>query len=140
VEASVTAEGVTIHELNNSGDVRGRSYPVSNGWLADAFAVRSAHITTVKSGHLRGNHFHAARREVLIIQYTDDWSVHWDTGEGTEVRRRTFRGEGTVVLEISPHSSHAVRNDGSQLLFVVGLADAGYDADLPDARPRVVVD
>jgi dTDP-4-dehydrorhamnose 3,5-epimerase-like enzyme len=130
--------GLTILELKDSGDVRGSSFPVPADWFSNTFPVRDVHITTVLPGHIRGNHYHVVRHEVLIVIFTDQWSLHWDNGAETTISRRRFDGNGAVVIRVPPHSSHAIRNDGSALLHLVGLTDGAYDPAAPDAFPREV--
>ena len=129
---------LTILELKSSGDARGNSFPVPPDWFSPAFPVRDAHISTVLPGHIRGNHYHVVRQEVLIVLFADQWSLHWDSGDQTAISHRKFDGHGAVVIRVPPHSSHAVRNDGSATLHVVGLTDGVYDAAAPDAFPREV--
>jgi hypothetical protein len=129
---------LTYLELTDSGDERGSSFPVPGSWFSEAFPVRDGHITTLLPGHTRGNHFHRARHEVFVVMFDDLWSLHWDTGEGTRRQHRQFEGRGTVLIRIEPLASHAIRNDGSALLRLVGLTDGAYDPVSPDAFPRKV--
>jgi hypothetical protein len=133
-------EGLIFAELTSGGDERGRSFALPGSWLPDAFPVRDGHITTLLPGHIRGNHFHRIRREILIVMFEDRFSLHWDTGEGTPLHHRQFEGQGTVAVMVEPQSSHAIRNDGSVFLHIVGLSDAAYDPLVPDAVSRQVCD
>ncbi len=56
--------------------------------------------------------------------HRDAWSLHWDSGEGSAVCSRD--------------AAHAVRNDGTEDLYIVGLSDGEYDPAAPDAYPRRV--
>lgn len=124
--------------LKDSGDGRGSSFPVPDGCFAGGFPVRDAHLSTLMPGHVRGDHFHVARHEILLVMSVDRWSLHWDSGDGTRVDVRLFDGPGAVVIRVPPHASHAIRNDGSAPLQIVGLTDGPYDAAAPDAYPRQV--
>lgn len=129
---------LTFLELTDSGDERGSSFPVPGTWLAGTFPLRDGHVTTLLPGYIRGNHFHRTRNEILIVMSEDRWSLHWDTGEGTACQYQQFEGRGTVVIRVGPHASHAIRNDGSVLLHLVGLSDDLYDPAVPDTFPREV--
>jgi hypothetical protein len=133
-------EGLTFVELTGNGDERGRSFALPGSWLSDAFPVRDGHVTTLLPGHIRGNHFHRIRREILILMFEDRCSLHWNTGEGTPLHHHQFEGQGTVAVMVEPHASHAIRNDGSVLLHIVGLSDAAYDPLMPDTVFRQVCD
>jgi dTDP-4-dehydrorhamnose 3,5-epimerase-like enzyme len=135
---NVTSDELTVTELKDSGDERGSSFPTPEGCLGGEFALRDAHLSTLEPGHLRGNHFHVARHEILLVMFTDRWSLHWDSGSGTPVTTRVFDGTGAVIVRVPPYASHALRNDGSSPLHIVGLTDGPYNPADPDAFPRQV--
>jgi oxalate decarboxylase/phosphoglucose isomerase-like protein (cupin superfamily) len=134
----VTDSGLRVTVLKDSGDDRGSSFPAPDGCFEGGFTVRDAHMSTLLPGHIRGNHFHVARHEILLVTSADRWSLHWDSGIGTPVETRTFDGTSAVVIQVPPHTSHAVRNDGSAPLHIVGLTDGPYDPAAPDAYLRQV--
>lgn len=102
-------------------------------------AVRDVHFAEIHPGAIRGNHYHALRRKVVCIRYAGDWSFHWDTGPDTAVQTENFSGSGAVVVEIEPLSSHAVRNDGSTILQMVGFSNIVFDPNRRETYARQVV-
>jgi len=102
-------------------------------------SVKDIYIATIKPGAVRGNHYHCDRREVLCLIYNGEWSLHWDCGPETQTQREVFSGSGTVLVEIEPLASHAVRNDGEADILLVGLFSMPYDASQPDSYVRRVV-
>lgn len=104
--------GLQITVLKDSGDVRGSSFPVPGECFGDGFTLRDAHLSTLDPGHIRGNHFHVTRNEILMVLATAPWSLHWDSVGGTRVSVREFGGTSAVLMRVSPRSSHAIRNDG----------------------------
>jgi dTDP-4-dehydrorhamnose 3,5-epimerase-like enzyme len=126
-------------ELTEHGDERGSSYEISDGWIASGFVARDMHVTTTMPGCLRGNHYHVARREILIVTFTDRWSAYWDSGPDTDVRTAEFSGSGCVVLYVPRMVSHAIRNDGAARLHITAITDGPYDPEKPDAFTRKVV-
>lgn len=130
-----------IVELDDSTDDRGFSFSILAESLALIGAIRDVHIAEIRPGAVRGNHYHAHRGEILAVVFTDKWSVHWDTGEGTEVHRRSFDGRGAVALVPPRGWSHAVRNDGSDSMWIYAASDVAYNPDpvARDAVRRVVV-
>jgi hypothetical protein len=130
---------LSIVELSDSGDARGSSHSVPAEVFSGHFPLADMHIATIEPGAVRGNHFHAVRRELLVIMAADRWSLHWDEGEGTPVQQRSFGGLGAVVVTVPIGMSHAVRNDGAVAMGMVGLTDGPYDAERPDAYARPVV-
>lgn len=129
----------SVVDLKDSGDVRGSSFSVPAELFAGPFPVADMHVATIEPGAVRGNHYHALRREVLVITAVDRWSLHWDEGAGTPARQREFSGPGAVLVTVPDGVSHAIRNDGAVPMQIIGLADGPYDPARPDAHPRSVV-
>jgi oxalate decarboxylase/phosphoglucose isomerase-like protein (cupin superfamily) len=130
--------GLRITVIEDSGDGRGSSFPVPGACLTGGFPVHDAHLSTLMPGRVRGDHFHVARQEILLVMSVDRWSLHWDSGAGTRVDSRAFDGPTAVVIQVPPHASHAIRNDGDAPLQIVGLTDGPYDPAAPDAYLRQV--
>ena len=130
---------VRIIELEDRGDQRGSSYTIPKRQFEFLGSVVDVHFSTTLSGHIRGNHFHRLRREVLVVRFEDSWTMAWDRGEGTVPEMRKFDGEGTVVVEIEPLASHAVRNDGQRPLLIIALCNGPYDPAKPDSYNRRVL-
>ena len=89
---------------------------------------------TLHSGLVRGNYFHRASSESIVVLYADRWTLKFDSGEGTPVETRSFSGSGAVHLEIDPRSAHAIRNDGTSDLHVFAIGDP------EDREPRVLIE
>ncbi|MGY2062220.1 polysaccharide biosynthesis C-terminal domain-containing protein, partial [Nocardia gipuzkoensis] len=126
-----------------STDDRGWSCALLAEQLSRIGAIADVHIGEIRPGGVRGNHWHARRGELIAVVATDRWSLHWDTGEGTEVRTRHFEA-GAVAVAPPPGWAHAVRNDGARSMWIFAASDAPYDRHATDpvardAIPRVVV-
>ncbi len=130
---------VRILQLDDRGDQRGSSYTLQEQQFSFLGSVVDVHFSTTLPGHMRGNHFHRLRKEVLVVRHEDSWTFAWDQGEGTAPEMRKFDGAGTVVVEIEPLSSHAVRNDGQRPLLIFAMTNGLYDPVNPDSYGRVVL-
>ncbi len=130
---------VRIVTIADAGDERGCSFSMPDAWNRFLAALADLHVTTIRPGHVRGNHYHARHKEILIVIHSDRWSFHWDSGAGTTVQHRPFTGTGAALIEISPLASHAVSNTGERDLLVAGMSDARYNPQRPDAYPRPVI-
>lgn len=130
---------VQIAIVADIGDERGSSFTLPDAWTRFLVSVADMHVTTIKPGHTRGNHYHARHREILVVVYQDTWAFHWDSGAGSPVEHRIFQGRGSAVIEILPSASHAVVNTGNRDIVVLGMSDARYNPASPDAYPRPVV-
>ncbi len=129
---------LTFYALADAGDQRGRSFSPPPELLSDELRMSDLHIATVRPGRIRGNHFHVKRNEVLIVTYADRWSLYWDDGETTPVNHQEFHGPGATIIRVPPLASHAIHNDGTQELNLVGISDQVFDANSPDSFPRRV--
>jgi dTDP-4-dehydrorhamnose 3,5-epimerase-like enzyme len=127
-----------IKRLSDRGDDRGSSYTPDDHWPAFLGKVADLHIATVLPGKIRGNHLHLRKREILLVIHADKWSFHWDEGPGTPSRQCVFEGNGAESIEVPAGCSHAVRNDGSVPLTVLGFSDEVYNPADPDAEKRPV--
>ena len=126
-----------ISELGNLGDTRGFSFTLPPGALDFLKRVADLHLASIMPGSVRGNHYHLRRREAIVVLPGAEWSLHWDDGEGLPLQHRSFQGNSAVLVLVSPDSSHAVRNDGEALLWLVACSSETYDPAESVAR-RVV--
>jgi len=131
---------VEVIQLSDTGDHRGSSFPLGSEWLNFLGRAVDCHVMTIKPGRVRGNHYHAGKREILIIVYKDRWSLCWDTGPSTSAQGHTITGSGAVMVKVAPLASHAIVNDGGLDLFVMALCSEPYDPSAPDSFPRMVSD
>lgn len=132
------SQRLRITVLTSAADERGSSYTATGEWASFLGTTEDLHITHTLPGHVRGNHFHAARHEVLVVLYEDAWTVAWDAGEGTSVTRQHFAGKGSVLIEVAPLAAHAIANTGAAPLWIVGMSSAPFDPRTPDSFPRQV--
>jgi dTDP-4-dehydrorhamnose 3,5-epimerase-like enzyme len=118
---------IQISELGNNGDARGFSFTAPAEALEFMGRVSDIHLASTKPNAVRGNHYHLLRREAIVVLPGTAWSLHWDEGEGTPAQHRSFGGSGAVLVLVSPGASHAVRNDGASLLWLVACSSESYD-------------
>jgi dTDP-4-dehydrorhamnose 3,5-epimerase-like enzyme len=122
----LTLEQMHVLPLDSSADGRGFSFSVLSEHLGRIGAVHDLHIAEILPGSVRGNHYHVHRGEIIAVVYHDRWSLHWDEGEGTDVRHEVFDGAGAVAVVPPKNWSHAVRNDGSVGMLIVAASDQPY--------------
>ena len=86
------------------------------------------HVSSSQPGTVRGNHYHLRRREAIVILPGTSWSFHWDEGGKTPAQHRSFKGDRAILILVSPDASHAIRNDGSETLWLLAISSEIYDA------------
>ncbi len=118
---------IEISELHNNGDARGLSFTAPTEALEFVGRMADVHLASTKPGAVRGNHYHLRRREAIVVLPGTPWSLHWDEGEGSAAQHRVFDGTCAVLVLVSPGASHAVRNDGAGLMWLVAISSETYD-------------
>jgi dTDP-4-dehydrorhamnose 3,5-epimerase-like enzyme len=126
-----------IVELSRIADERGLGVSVLTAPLKWVQPVQDLHIASIRPGMVRGNHFHTSKHEAIAVAATGAWSLHWDTGVGTEPAQRMFTGDQAVLVEVPPRWAHAVRNEGDADLWIVAISDRPYEAAETVARKLV---
>ncbi len=126
-----------ISELDNHGDGRGFSFSPPREALDFLGRIADMHLAATRPGSIRGNHYHLRKQEAIIFLPGAAWSLHWDEGEGTPIQRRSFDGTSAILVLVSPGCSHAVRNDGHGLLWLVACSSEPYDPQTVVARKVV---
>jgi hypothetical protein len=130
--------GPTFATASLGGDVRGFSFEPPAALFSQLGDVRDLHVMTIRPGHVRGNHYHAAKDEMFLILHQDAWSLHW-SGAGGPTNSRAFAGGGGVTIVMPRMLGHAIRNDGTEDLFVVGASTTAFNPADPDAFPMTVI-
>jgi dTDP-4-dehydrorhamnose 3,5-epimerase-like enzyme len=128
---------IQISRLDNHGDARGFSFALPPQALEFLERVGDLHLASTAPGAVRGNHYHLHKREAIVFLPGAAWSLHWDEGPDMAVQRRSFDGSCAVMVLISPGCSHAVRNDGAGILWLVACSSEAYDPATVVARKVV---
>jgi mannose-6-phosphate isomerase-like protein (cupin superfamily) len=118
---------IQISELSNSGDGRGFSFTAPVEALEYVGRMADVHLASTKPGAVRGNHNHLKRREAIVVLPGAKWSFHWDEGDETAAQHREFDGGHAVLVLVAPGASHAVRNEGEDLLWLIAISSEQYD-------------
>jgi len=126
-----------ISDLKNNGDHRGLSFTAPPEALSFVGRMADVHLASIKPGALRGNHYHLRRREAIVVLPGTRWSLHWDEGQNSTAQHREFDGGSAVLLLISPDASHAMRNDGENILWFLAISSEAYDPAESVARKVV---
>ena len=128
---------VQISELSNGGDARGFSFTVLAQALEFVGCAADVRLASTKPNAVRGNYFHLKRREAIVVMPGSRWSLHWDEGAGTSTEHRVFNGSCAVLVLAALGASHAVRNDGADMLWLAAISSKTYDPAETVARKVV---
>jgi dTDP-4-dehydrorhamnose 3,5-epimerase-like enzyme len=126
-EKFLNTSTVQICKLLDSADIRGHSFTVPTQALEFVGEIRDIHIASMLPNAIRGNHYHQRRREAIVIIHDGDCSVHWQEPASSEIHHQSLAKAGSHLVLIPAEISHAVRNDGSQELWIVALSSEPYE-------------
>ena len=94
--------------------------------------VKNTHFGRISPGSIRGNHYHHQTKEMLIITYSDRWTLAWSEKDSLEVLKRKFAGSGAVLIKINEKTAHSVKNNGEKDLEIIALSNRIFPKENPD--------
>ena len=127
-----TMQDIEIKKLENNGDKRGALYNISDTDMKFLDKVKNTHFGRISPGSIRGNHYHHQTKEMLIITYSDRWTLAWSEKDSTEVLKRKFAGSGAVLIKINEKTAHSVKNNGDKDLEIIALSNRIFPKENPD--------
>jgi dTDP-4-dehydrorhamnose 3,5-epimerase-like enzyme len=116
-------QDIEITALEYYGDARGALYNISDADLQFLDSIQNIHFGKIHPNSVRGNHYHLQTKELLIISYSDAWTLAWATKDSAQISTRKFAGSGSVMIKIDEGVAHAVKNTGSKDLELIALSD-----------------
>ena len=131
-------DGPNIVLLEDTGDQRGFCYSLPRTSLEFFNLVKGAAVLSVRPGAVRGNHYHEIKLEMVMVLYSDSWTLFYQGQYEAEPTLRKFDGQGMVIITMPPLCSHAIRNDGKSDLIVIDLSNIKYDPEHPDVIRNVI--
>jgi dTDP-4-dehydrorhamnose 3,5-epimerase-like enzyme len=134
-----TMQDIEIKKLENYGDKRGALYNISDSDIQFLEKIKNIHFGRISPGSIRGNHYHHQTKEMLIITYSDKWTLAWSGKDSTEVSKREFAGAGAVLIKINEEIAHSVKNNGDKDLEIIALSNRVFPKENPDTFSRVLL-
>ncbi len=131
--------GIQMFPLQDRSDEHASRFRAPDNWRSFLGEAAVISVISLHPGHTAGNHYHMVSREVMIVTHTDNWSLYYDSGPGTEVIRRQFQGKGAILLAAECMSAHTIINDGSSDLHLIAIFNRQNDPEHPDNYPRRIV-
>lgn len=115
------------------------------GWLVELLKsneleepVRQIHITSIKPGCVRGNHYHSKRIEWFFLIVGEAKVFLQDIKTKKRIFFKLSEKEPKVIT-IYPYISHAVKNTGKNTAYLVAAQSDIYDPKCPDASPWEII-
>lgn len=113
-------------------DIQKASWSDERGWGVEPLKAAglspenlgNLHVVSMAPGSVRGNHLHPKSTEWIQV-LGGPVEIAWRSGEAGERHSSIVEGDRTVLFEIPPGVSHALRNNSRETIFLCCFADAG---------------
>jgi len=132
-------QNIEITVLEDYGDTRGALYniPVTDMQFLDN--IQNIHFGKIHPNSIRGNHYHHQSKEMLIISYSDIWTLAWAKKDSAEISKKEFTGTGTVLIKVNEGIVHSVKNNGDKDLEIIALSNRIFSKEDPDTFTRILL-
>ena len=130
---------IEIKAIENYGDTRGALYNISDDELKFLDKIQNIHFGKIRPNSIRGNHYHRQSKEMLIISYSDAWTLAWAEKDSAQIFTKEFAGFGAVMIKINDGIVHALKNNGDKDLELIALSNIRFSKKNTDAFSRILI-
>jgi dTDP-4-dehydrorhamnose 3,5-epimerase-like enzyme len=130
---------IDIIILKNYGDTRGVLYNISDPDLQFLDKIQNIHFGKISPDSIRGNHYHHQSKEMLMITYSDIWTLAWAKKDSAEISKKEFTGSGAVLIKVNEGIVHSVKNNGDKDLEIIALSNRIFSKEDPDTFTRILI-
>jgi dTDP-4-dehydrorhamnose 3,5-epimerase-like enzyme len=132
-------KNIEIIKLKNYGDTRGALYNISDSDLQFLDKIQNIHFGKIRPNSIRGNHYHHQSKEVLIITYSDTWTLAWAKKDSDEISKKKFTGSGAVLIKVNEGVGHSAKNNGGKDLEIIALSDRIFSKESSDTDSKILL-
>ena len=133
-------QGIEITEIENYGDARGALYNISDSDLQFLDKIQNIHFGKIHPNAIRGNHYHRQGKEMLIISYSDVWTLVWAKNDSAQIFIKEFTGAGAVMINIPEGVVHALKNTGDRNMELIALSNNKYTKENADTFSKILIE
>ena len=125
---------VKIDQLKLHSDKRGNVFePIGGEFLS---AQHNCHVVVSKPGVIRGNHYHLNGTETIVVV----GPALLKFKEGDEIYEVEVPADQTCRFIIPPKISHAIKNTGRDINFLIAFNTLPHDPLNPDVVSDILID
>jgi dTDP-4-dehydrorhamnose 3,5-epimerase-like enzyme len=132
-------QDIEIIKLDNRGDIRGALYNISETEIFFLDKIQNVHFGKIRPDSCRGNHFHHQSKEILIIAYSDTWTLAWAQKDSAEISQKKFTGSGAILIKVNEEIVHTVKNNGNKDLEIIALSNRIFSEENPDTFEKTLM-
>lgn len=130
---------IEIIRLHNHGDIRGALYNIPEPEIGFPGKIQNIHFGKICPDTCRGNHYHTQSKEILIIAYSDTWTLAWAQKDSAEISQKKFTGTGAALIRVNEGIAHTVKNTGKTDLDIIALSNRIFSKENPDTFTRILL-
>ena len=130
---------IEIIKLKNYGDARGAMYSIPDTDMLFLDHIQNIHFGKMRPNAIRGNHYHHHSKEMLIIAYSDGWTLAWAKKDSAEVLKDEFTGSGAVLIKVNEGIGHTVKNTGNKDLEIIALSNKVFSKEDSDTVSKTLL-
>lgn len=132
-------DGLIRKNIRLFADERGMVFEPVDGEALAAGHVRNFHLATMKTGVVRGNHWHKEQTETISVFGSSGLAKFRDMKSGAE--ENIIVEEGAVcTFTIAPGIAHAVINTGDKEMILACYTDRIHMPEKPDREIVTLID
>jgi dTDP-4-dehydrorhamnose 3,5-epimerase-like enzyme len=132
-------QDIEITALENYGDIRGALYNIPDTDMQFFDKIQNIHFGKICPNSIRGNHYHHHSKEMLIISYSDSWTLAWAKKDSVEISKKEFTGSGTVLIKVNEGVVHSVKNNGDKDLEIIALSNRIFSKESSDTFSKILL-
>jgi dTDP-4-dehydrorhamnose 3,5-epimerase-like enzyme len=132
-------QDIEITILENYGDTRGALFNILDTDLQFLDNIQNIHFGKICPDSIRGNHYHHQSKEMLIIAYSDTWTLAWSKKDSTGISKKEFTGSGAVLIKVNKGIVHSVKNTGDKDLEIIALANRIFSKENSDTISTILL-
>ena len=132
-------QDIEITTLENYGDIRGALYNIPDTDMQFLDKIQNIHFGKIRPNSIRGNHYHHQSKEMLIISYSDTWTLAWAKKDSSEISKKEFAGSGAVLIKVNEGIVHSVKNNGDKDLEIIALSNRIFSKENPDTFSKILL-
>ena len=130
---------IELINLPTSSDNRGIAIrPISDDELKSK-KLFNLHLVSLKPGVVRGNHYHQYQNEVICVFGSRAKVVAVDNSTGDR-EEEIIEEDRAVLLKIPRNISHAIKNIGDNILYLLCYSDRKYQQEKPDSIANKIIE
>ena len=125
-------------------DLTDKIFKDGRGWVANlaeyatekGYVIENIHLASIKSGQIRGNHFHKKQKEWILV-FGGKGIFSWKE-QGT-TKKQEIKAGSQYLFEVDPEYPHAIKNTDDKDIYLCAFTDTKYDSQNPDSVLEKVI-